>query len=293
VVFCTHPENIFKSLYRTFHDSMVEKENINDSIVWRQMNYPHPLQGYVLYTERAKKRKAPAVPVPVPHAIWIPRAIQKLAKDWAVGWGRHKSKRRSYMGGLLHTERSYVVRQEESKDDRAQSRRWGGDPLGLTVHKADYNELYTRSDACKLYAYRYGHTASPSTSLTRIISRYRDQVCIGSRIVSISSQDETALRAYREEDLLTYRGGVHVRDLALMLEALLYLYHPLGMFVCLYVYMCICIYVYIGGTLYTLYTVWVIHIMYILTPPPLLCHTSTLRVTPNLPSDKVLPDLLR
>ncbi|KAJ1401586.1 hypothetical protein B484DRAFT_457949 [Ochromonadaceae sp. CCMP2298] len=63
-------------------------------------------------------------------------------------------------------------------------------------------------------------------ALVQIISRYRDQVAAAA-IVCITLQDEEAIMAIEEDDdLLKYAGGIHVRDLALMLEALLYVFNP-------------------------------------------------------------------
>ncbi|KAJ1411051.1 hypothetical protein B484DRAFT_455723, partial [Ochromonadaceae sp. CCMP2298] len=209
VVLCSHPENIFKILYRRFHG---EAKKDNSMVVWRQMNYPQELQGCVVSANRAKKDQAKRAAVPA-AAVQFPRSIQKLAKDWSRGW--EAQRRSSYMKGLLQVI-GVTTGSEEYKDDT---------PLGVIVRKAVHPERY-RSDVAKLYVYRFGHTTSSSMALVQIISRYRDQVAAAS-IVCITLQDEEAIMAIEEDDdLLEYAGGIHVRDLALMLEALLYVYNP-------------------------------------------------------------------
>ncbi|KAJ1429393.1 REJ domain-containing protein [Ochromonadaceae sp. CCMP2298] len=205
VVLCSHPENIPENILKILCG--LRGEARKDSTVWRQMNYPQELQG-VVSASRAKKDKAKRVPAAV-----LPRSIQELARDR----GCEAPRRSCYVVGL-QVVGVVTAGPGECKDDT---------PLGAIVLKAEHPERH-RSDAAKLYAYRFGHTSSYSLALVRIVSRYRDQVAAAA-IVCITLQDEEAIMSVEEDDdLLEYAGGIHVRDLALMLEALLHVYSPGG-----------------------------------------------------------------
>ena len=195
------------------------------SVLWQKFNYPQPLQGQV---------STPSTSTPTIETLPVlPACIQALVRDVKQAWSPRRSivvavdavdTEKNYLCGLLNAACMPALQPAPlSTSERAVA---VGTKLHVAVHPP---ATLTRANSRAVTQFHAEHTAlTAKRAIVRVISSYRDQMLDG-KLCYLSLYDEQLLTsADSGKQLLKYAGHVHVRDLACMLEEILYFYRPKG-----------------------------------------------------------------
>ena len=165
--------------------------------------------------------------------LMLPACIQALVRDVKQAWSPRRSigvavdvvdTEKNYLCGLLDAACMPALQPAPlSTSERVAA---VGTKLHVAVHPP---AALTRSNSRAVTQFHAEHVAlTAKRDIVRVISSYRDQMLDG-KLYYLSLYDEQLLTsADSGKQLLKYAGHVHVRDLACMLEEVLYFYRPEG-----------------------------------------------------------------
>lgn len=199
---------------------------------WQIMNLPLPMQGRVLggwHTNDDKHAQATtAEGKEEAENLWstLPHRVRKMCpgRDWMDKWDLEgEDDEGDYLTDLMNRRWFHAAPAPEEEDD----------DVSLTNEQrlaefAAPKKIFQSSLVATQFREFYSFCYDADSVLLHLLFSYRKQL-LGGRLYHVSLLDEQTLTAAASmEELASYQGVIHVRDLAMILADLLHYYRPYG-----------------------------------------------------------------